>query len=341
MVAPGPSYSVADVQRGWTRALERQGHTVATYNLDDRLSFFGAASWDNDGEQITLSPEEVVRLAVEPLGNACYKFWPDVVIVVSGFFIPDEMWNVWKVRPHKTVLLNTESPYEDNTQFERMMKGEPDVMLLNDPTNLFRFNAFHKNVHYVPHAYDPEIHFPGPARVGWQSDFAFVGTGYGSRVELFSRMDWRGIDVALGGMWKNVEGTCLEDFVVHDIDECMDNVDAIDLYRSSKMSANLYRARDGGREANHEDLREGWAMGPREVELAATGTFFAREPREEGDKVLHMLPTFTTADELEDVIRYYVTHDREREEATRQARLAIEDRTFDAHAARLMQLLPD
>lgn len=339
VVAPGPGYSVADVQRGWTRAFERLGHEVRTYNLDDRLSFFGAAQFGD--ELNTLEPEEVVRLAVEGLGNACYRFWPDMIFVVSGFFITPELWEVWKHRPHKTVLLNTESPYEDDVQFERMCSGEPDLMLLNDPVNLFRFQAYHDHVFYAPHAYDPELHTPGPSVGGYGCDFSFVGTGYGSRVELFSRVDWHGIDMKLAGMWNNVGGTCLERFVVHPLDECFENEDAVHLYRSSKMSANLYRARDGGNEANHEELRNGVAMGPREVELAAIGCFFAREPRPEGDEVLSMLPTFTEPGELEELVRYYTTHDLQREALALRARLAIKDRTFDAHASALLQRLPD
>jgi hypothetical protein len=86
-----------------------------------------------------------------------------VIVIVSGFFITERLvGRCSKQRPHKVVLLCTESPYEDNVQFDRMMIGEPDVVLLNDPINLMRFREYHDNVWYSPHAYDPEIHFPGP-----------------------------------------------------------------------------------------------------------------------------------------------------------------------------------
>lgn len=341
VVAPGPSYSVADVQRGWTLALERQGHDVRTYNLDDRLSFFGAAQFGDDLE--TLTGEEAVRLSVEPLGAVCYRWWPDVVLVISGFFLPDSIWEVFKHRPQKTILVCTESPYEDNIQFERVCLWQPDLVLLNDPTNVETFKAHHPNTWYVPHAYDPTIHHPGGARAGYECDFAFAGTGYPSRIDFFARCDWRGIDLKLAGNWQTVGGTVLEPFVMHPLEDCIDNADAVDLYRSCKMSANLYRARTGTIEANDPRLSSGWSAGPREIELAACNTFFARDAASahgEGDDLFPMLPTFSEPRELDEIIRYYLAHESERESAASRAREAIADRTFDAHARQAMQLLP-
>jgi hypothetical protein len=211
VVAPGPSFSVSDVQRGWEKALTKLGHDVRTYNLDDRLPFFSGGEWpsaDDDAPRMKLSGEEAVRLAVEPLGNACYRFWPEVILVVSGFFIPQDLWEVWQNRPHKTVLLCTESPYEDVRQFEQVMTGAPDCVLLNDPSNIERFRAYHKHTYYVPHAYDAEIHTPGPVDLELASDFCFVGTGYASRMDFLARVDWRGVDLKLGGMMHTAKGTC-------------------------------------------------------------------------------------------------------------------------------------
>jgi len=106
------------------------------------------------------------------------------------------------------------------------------------------------------------------------------------------------------------------------------------------VSANLYRgSTHANLEANRAELARGWAMGPRELELAATGTFFVREPRGEGDLVLNMLPTFTEPDEFSELVRYYVGHARARNNAANMARAAVEDRTFIAHAARFLRLL--
>jgi hypothetical protein len=143
------------------------------------------------------------------------------------------------------------------------------------------------------------------------------------------RVDWSDIDLRLGGYWKG--GTRWHPHLVHDPDECMHNADTVALYQSAKASWNLYR-----RESTWPGGSEGWAMGPREVELAATGTFFLRDPRPEGDEVLPMLPTFTDPGEFGDKLRWWLSHDDARQEAATAARAAIADRTFANSAARLL-----
>lgn len=341
VVAPGPSFSVADVQHGWERAFAALGHEVRTYNLDDRLTFFSAAHWGDVERTTMLEPEDSIRLAVEPLGAMIYKWWPDVVFVVSGFFLPNDIWDVLKARPQRTVLLCTESPYEDAVQCERMVAWEPDVTLINDLINLERYRAYSPKVWYAPHAYEPSVHCPGLSDSRFECDLGIVGTGYPSRVDFLARVGFADLRVKLAGMWKTVRGTCLETFVVHDLEECFDNEDAVTLYRSSKMSANLYRARSGTLEAHHPELAEGWSVGPREIELAATETFFLREPRPEGDELFPFLPTFAEPGEFGELLHYYKDRDGERVELARRAHEAIAERTFEAHAARLMDLLPD
>jgi hypothetical protein len=122
--------------------------------------------------------------------------------------------------------------------------------------------------------------------------------------------------------------------MAHPIDECLDNSEAVRLYQSCKASLNLYR-----REAQRPELSAGWSMGPREVELAACGTFFLRDPRGEGDELFPMLPTFTEPGEVRPLLNRWLTHDREREKAAEKARAAVVDRTFKNHARWLLDHL--
>jgi hypothetical protein len=98
------------------------------------------------------------------------------------------------------------------------------------------------------------------------------------------------------------------------------------------MSINIYR-----KEASA--TAEGWAMGPREVELAAIGTFFIREPRGESDLILPMLPTFADAGELGDLVHWWAQHDDHRRKAADAARAAVQERTFEANATHLLARL--
>ena len=253
---------------------------------------------------------------------------------MSSFFMPPELLDLARSYGTRVVLLHTESPYEDERQLA--LAPHADVNLLNDPTNIERF-AEVSIARYVPHAYRPDVHRPGPAVEKWRSDFAFVGTGYPTRIRFFERMTrhFDGVDVLLAGNWQAIEpDSPLRKYVPHELDDCFDNADGVDVYRSTRIGINLYR-----REAENPALSEGLTMGPREVEMAATGLFFMRDPRPEGDDVLHMLPTFASPEDAAEQVRYWLAHEDERNELAAKARDAVADRTFVNHAAALLRLL--
>ncbi len=337
VVHPGPQYSVADVHNGVVSGLRANGVDVVGLNFDDYLSFFVQVSLERDGEWVrALEYENAVRCAaVACIESACYEFWPDVVVVVSGFFVPPDKYALMRERGHKLVLYCTESPYEDERQM--WMASSADVVIVNDPTNIDDFRRYNKNTFYIPHGYNPTVHHPGDAVEGLESDFCFVGTGYPSRVEFLEKVDWTGLDrTILAGNWQQVtDDSPLLPMLMSERDQCIDNTDAADLYRSTACSANLYR-----KEAMRDEHSAGWAMGPREVELAACETFYAREPRGESDGLFPMLPTFTTPAELGDIARWAKHNPGLAQQAARQARAAVADRTFDNHMAQLLRHIP-
>jgi spore maturation protein CgeB len=335
---PGPGFSVHDVFTGYYEALEELGEQAFEFNLDDRLVFYDRAYLLADEERglfrkAFADGDTAVAHALNGLAAAMWKLQPHVLLVVSGFFTDHELLDHARRLGTKVVLLCTESPYEDDRQLD--LAAHVDLCVLNDPTNLERFQQVTRSV-YLPHAYRPSLHHPGPARDEYRCDLGFVGTGYPSRIKFFEAMDLAGLDVKLGGNWMRLDGTDspLRKYLAHDLDSCMDNTDAADLYRSAKASLNLYR-----REAAHPELEQGWAMGPREVELAATGTFFIRDQRDEGDEVLRMLPVFADPGDASDKLRFYLGRDRLRADLAGQARDAIAGRTFTSNARQLLRLL--
>jgi spore maturation protein CgeB len=328
---PGPSFSVEDTYAGWCEALEDLGQTVVRFNLDRRLTFYGNAKMERDGQiEPAVDSIAAMGLAINGLYAALYKARPDVLLVISGFFVPVDVYELAWLYGTKVVIVHTESPYEDQRQL--LISQYADVNLINDPTNLARFPD---NTRYVPQCYRPSTHKPGPPRPEMVCDFAFVGTGYPSRVEFFERMDLAGVDVMLAGNWQSVdEGSPLFPLLALERDECLDNADTADLYRSAKIGMNLYR-----REAMQPELADGWAMGPREVEMAACGLFYLRDPRGEGDELLDMLPTFSSPEEASDLLRCWLPRAAQREEIALKARSAVADRTFHRHAVELLRQL--
>jgi spore maturation protein CgeB len=330
---PGPQFSVQDVYAGWVEALTELGQDVGEYNLGERLTFYEQARFERaPGVFSRALPdnESLVRFAVNGLYADLYRFRPHVLLCVSGFFIPGRLLDAARSYGTRVVVLHTESPYQEDQQLQ--LAEHADLNVLNDPTNLSRYPS---GTVYLPHAYRPTVHHPGPAEPDMVCDFAFVGTGYASRVHFLEAMDLSGLDVVLAGNWQSLEEQSpLRAHVGHDLEDCFDNEQTARLYRSARVGMNLYR-----REAERPELSTGWSMGPREVEAAACGHFFLRDPRGEGDEVLPMLPTFTSPEEASDQLRYWLAHDDEREALASKAREAIADRTFDNHAAQLLRLL--
>jgi spore maturation protein CgeB len=333
VVHPGPQFSVYDVYTGWVEALRELGETVIEFPLGDVMVFYDLARIDKgNGYERAVPTEQLTAFATDRLAAALYKIRPQVLLSVSTFFADGTLLQQARNYGTRVVLLMTEQPYE--TDRELKLAPHADLVLLNDPTNLAAFEAVAPTV-YAPHAYRPRVHRPGPAVPDLTCDLGFAGTGYPSRVAFLEAMDLTGLDVKLAGAWMKLpDDSPLSPMLIHPREECMDNTEAVDLYRSAKASINLYR-----REANREDYVAGWSMGPREVELAATGCFFLRDPRGESDQVLHMLPTFTDPTEASDKLRFYLAHDALRDELARQAREAVADRTFTNHAKQLLRLL--
>jgi hypothetical protein len=325
---------VHDVYTGWVEALEQLGHQVVPFNLHDRLTFYDSAFFNvSEGQFRKAIPQETaVELAVNGLYATLYKVRPDVLLVVSAFLVPVELLDLARRYGTRVVVLHTEAPYEDTRQLA--VAAHADLNLVNDPVSIDRYREL-APTEYIPHAYRPAVHCPGPVEPHLAADLAFVGTGFESRIEFFEAMDRTGLDLLLAGNWQRLaEDSPLRKYVAHDVAECLDNTDTVRVYRSAKVGMNLYR-----REAEDGDSADGWACSPREVEMAAVGLPFLREPRGEGDELLPMLPTFSLPAEAGYLARWWLAHEDLRVEAAAKARQAVADRTFANHAARMLHLL--
>jgi hypothetical protein len=340
LIHPGPSWSVADVHNGWAEALRSAGEQAEVYELDYRLRFYKSALAETGelkecgcpGVRPYVDREQAIQLAVDGILGAAYRWWPDVVFCTSAFFLPPWLLEVLRARGHKIVMLMTESPYQDD--FQLKMAAYANLTLLNDPVNISAYRALGA-AEYMPQAYRPSVHYPAPAGMPPVYDFAFVGTGFPSRVRFFSRMNLGGLSTRLAGLWMDLpEDSPLRDWTTTESDDCVDNTDTADIYRQSKTGINIYR-----QEAEDGHAGEGWACGPREIEMAACGLFFARDPRPESDALFPMLPSFDGPEDASEQIRWWAAHDSLRSEAAGKARAAVTGRTFENNARELLRLL--
>jgi len=330
---PGPQWSVRDVHVGWVEALRAAGETVLDYPLGDWLTFFGEALLPRSANEFfrAMTNEQAIEASQDRLAAALWKTRPDVLLLTSGFFATPPLLDTCRRDGVRVVLLATEQPYELSRELG--LAGHCDVVVLNDPTHLGKFTEL-TQAYYQPHSYRPTVHTPGPARPELAADFAFVGTGYDSRIAFLEAMNLDGVDVLLAGNWKQLgDDSPLRRYVAGGIEDCLDNDKTVDVYRSAAVGMNLYR-REG-------ETADGWAVGPREIEMAAIGAFFLRDPRPEGDELFPSLPTFTSPGEAGDLLRHHLANPAAREAAAMKAREAVTDRTFDNAAARLLRLITE
>jgi spore maturation protein CgeB len=293
---PGPAWSVHDVYVGWVEGLRAAGEQVLGFNFGDRLAFYENAVLPVEGgghrPAVDGGMAGAAELAFNGLAAMLWKVRPDVLMVISGFMIPTDILDQARRYGTRVVVVHTEQPYE--LKRELALAGHADLNLLNDPVNMDQFAAVAPTI-YAPHSYRPAIHHPGPGLDLWRSDMAVAMSAFGSRVWFFEQMHqlgaFEGRNILLaGGPWFNVDETSpLWPLLACAPPNATDNRDAADIYRSTKVGINLYRR-------EHDDDKvsdgQGVSMGPREVEMAACGLFFLRDPRPEGDVVLPMLPVF-------------------------------------------------
>lgn len=331
--APGPAFSVKDVHDGYVEALRAAGEQVVDYPLGDALTFYDSVLLQAGSHSFrkALSGQQATELAAGRLAGALYRVRPDVLLITSGFFVDTDLLAFARRDGVRVVAILTEQPYEHTRELE--LARHCDLVLLTDPINIGDFQQATRAAH-APHCHRSGVHVPGPPDPALACDFAFVGTGYQSRIEFFERMDLAGLDVLLAGNWQQLgDDSPLHRMVATGPADCLDNAATAEIYRSAAVGINLYR-----REAE-DGAVQGWAVGPREIEMAAIGAFFLRDPRPEGDELFPMLPTFTSPEQASDQLRWWLARPDLREAAVLKAREAVADRTFDNAAARLLRLL--
>jgi hypothetical protein len=323
VVEPGPDFSVQDVCVGYVEGLKANGHTVVQLNYNDRIRFY-----ENALETVLpMAPSRnVLMLASKSIEAALFEVWPDWLVIITGMYVPIAVMDLARARGIKVALVCTETPYQDDQQL--VYARHANMVVVNDPCTIDEYRKVCSNVAYIPHGYSAEriAKFAQPVK-RYASDFTFVGSAFPSRIQWFEKVEWpEALHVRFAGYWGGLPSTSpLRRFVDHPLDECCDNDTTLTRYASTKVSANIYRT-----EADRPELSHGWAMGPREVELAACKTFFLRDTRPEGDELLVSLPWIESPETFGDQLAYWCdqARDSERQERAHAAYEAIKDRTF-------------
>ena len=307
VIAPGAAFSTIDVFDGVTTGLAAAGARVVTYSLHGRLLDSQKSmhrTWRLRQKTDPFFPKPTMAdwsyHASLGIFEKLYRFEPDVVLFVSGVLVIGDVYQLIRKRHHVAVVL-TESPYL--AEQEQRIAAAVDLVWTHDRASLEALRRVQPQTHYLPHAWVPTRQGAGAVLPDVPAhDVVFVGTDFLERIELLSSVDWTGINLGLYGNWSSLpRRSPLRRYVRGKI---ITNAETTALYRRAKIGLNLYRTTGdfSGRPIAHAE-----SLNPRAYELAACGTFSLSTARAEvAEKFGALVPTFTTAAELERLIRHWL-----------------------------------
>jgi prepilin-type processing-associated H-X9-DG protein len=338
----GASYSTADVHNGYVNAWKADGHTVAEYALDRRLT--AATKWlkyqyrqAGPGAKRP-TPNDVAYLASFEAFIKALAHDVDWVVVTACLQFHPGVFHAMRKGGLKCAVILTESPYQDAEQV--YWASLANVTFTNERTSVPYLSQYCHSVHYLPHAYDPDKHFPGAAGPEVpEHDVVFVGTDWPERIELFGAVDWSGIDFGLYGFWRTLGSR--HRLRRHLRAGVVDNAMTAALYRQAAIGLNPYRQSVALRRGAPR-ITTAESLNPRAVELAACGCFSICDDRPEVKEVFgELVPTYRTPEELEELIRYYLAHPQERADLAAELHQRVQDRTFAALGRRVITTLEE
>ncbi len=293
-------------------------------------------------------------LAAEPVFGAAHAHQVDAVYFISPMYFPMSIVEMLRADGFKVWAYFTECPYEDE-YWARVQAPKFDVCFVSDRNSVARFKMFNERTYYLPHAYDPSVHYPrkwtekaANASIGAPNapiifppppndhrHVMFVGTGFPSRQRFLEEVDWSDIDIRLWGNWWEVgDDSPIAPYVRRRL---VENHTTAALYRGSSVGISMHRSERFYRTGGRIDDGEAYSIGPRAYELAACGLMQISDPRPELQDVFRgTIPTFETPDDLERTLRYFLANDVWREDLARQQMEAVQGHTVEA---RMRQLL--
>jgi spore maturation protein CgeB len=320
-VWPAAEFSIWDVARGLRRSLGTQGHNVRDYYLNRKLLIAqdGIRQYLPDG--IPDGHRDAIASELASEGVVAHALWhhADLVVIVSGLNLHPACLVALRRANVPVAVWLTESPYEDEAQATWCSAGPDALVFTHD-----QYSATSRGWTYLPHAFDPTVHAPADPLPDEACDVLLIGTGWGERQKLLEAVDWTGIKLRIKGVWPEItEGTPLWPYF-EDVQVRNDQI--APFYSSAKICLNIHRAQPAAMSLN-----------PRAYEIAACGAFQLMDPRPETFEVFgDSVPTFTSAPEMEALIRHYLRDTQARIAKATEARRRVAAHTFDARATAMI-----
>jgi spore maturation protein CgeB len=262
VIHPGPSFSTADVFTGLCAGLRANACEVIAGELDKAMEFQSQLYAAGQAAGLVKEGATNISYFASPyVAQHAIASEPDAVIVVSAHNFNIVSAKTLRQAGLKTAVIMTESPYF--AEFERTMAAVYDTVFTNEARCADSdYFGGHPSVHYLPHAYNPEVHQPGEADPSLASDVFFCGSLFHERALLFADVDWTGIGFRHRGY---APGRAEQDIVK--------NEQTAAHYRSAKINLNHHRTTMDYALGGHIQPGSAVSLGPRAYEIAACGGF--------------------------------------------------------------------
>jgi len=267
VIHPGAQFSTHDVYIGVVGGLRASGVDVVECRLDTILNWYAATSAHavrvGAMTEAALDPDHMcyAALASAHVTRHVLMTEPELVLVVSGHNFHTRDAVALRRHGYRVGVLLTESPYFGET--ETQIAACYDVAFTNERRAVASFRARGVNAHYLPHAYNPDIHRLDGPTIDNPPDAAFVGTLFDERKALFGAGDWSDLRFLHYGV--DPDRLSAEDVI--------DNAHAAAIYRSAAININHHRTTTMHGSGEHIAAATAESLGPRAYEIAACGGF--------------------------------------------------------------------
>ena len=355
---PGHGHSTANVYDGLCTGFEMNGVEVVRFAWGEMLRPLTI---------LTICAEESGKLkdgAAEHIHQfLCYLAGADAlavaaehevnaVLVVNGLLFPPSRAGLMKKIGIPIACYGTESPYFEKT--EREIAPFYSHWFTQERTAVKRFSDLDVPVTYLPMAYNPQLHQPGPHDPDKRCDVVFVGGGFPERKALLNGVDWTGIDRAIHGTLWGLDLS--QEQGRHDFgrgtrytEGAIPNELTTAWHQSARIALNMHRKMTYIEQNTPFPVGHAESLGPRAYEIPACGGvgefggfMLSDDERPEIHDVYgDAAATFKAWDsaDLERQIRWWLRHDRYREEWAYAQHEAVQPHHWGNRAKTILECL--
>lgn len=341
-VHPGTTaHSAAkDIAVYLARGFRASGVEVIEFDLTPRL-YLASTSFSllqKAGITGPYGDEEVKAWAGSGVVEAAVLAEADLIFIVKGHQLTTSTLAALKKLSVPMALWTLDDPYEHRENYERAVWF--DAVFTEESACLDSYRSRETRAALLPFAHDPSVHAPRSSRLPeqYQSDLCMVGRGFKRRIALLEALLQKQprLRLSLVGDWSDVPTRsplfpCLGP-------KRVSAQEAVRYYQASKIVINIHRDEEdstglAGIIAASPNPRTFEAAGCRSFQLVDASRTGIAECFAPGVEITQ----FSSADDLQDKVDYYLSHGDERRSIAEAAhRKSLSAHTYTHRAAQVL-----